>query len=430
MTTSPTVFPTAIDYVRAVQHPTRAFRDPALQRAEFRRNPHRGTPDGIRGSYAMVFRAEVAGEPRALRFFLRTAGDPGRYRALERHVTSAGLRAEVPPATWTDEAILVKGQRWPMINTAWVDGRALDSHVEELADQGDSARLYELAQRWRTLMDSLQRARFAHGDLQHGNVLVDEEGTLRLVDFDCSWIAAFAGQPPPAETGHRNYQPENRPWGRWMDTFSGLVVYLSLRTLARNPSPWHELSTGENLLFARDDFRPPFDTPAWATVSAVRDPELDELAARLRNCCAAGWTANSGLDALIAPRTPSWWELTGAVPRPVPVPASDGAVAAPPAPTPTPPSPPLPRSPSSPVSGPSPGEADASGEPWWEHAEEKPAATPPRPRRIGQAIVLGLVVFVVLVAVGAVLAPTPAGPVIALALGILTTVLVMCVPHS
>jgi hypothetical protein len=41
-----------------------------------------------------------------------------------------------------------------------------------------------------------------------------------------------------------------------------------------------------------------------------------------------------------------------------------------------------------------------------------------------------LVVFVVLVAVGAVLAPTPAGPVIALALGILTTVLVMCVPHS
>lgn len=82
------------------------------------------------------------------------------------------------------------------------------------------------------------------------------------------------------------------------------------------------------------------------------------------------------------------------------------------------------------MSGPSPGEADASGEPWWEHAEEKPAATPPRPRRIGQAIVLGLVVFVVLVAVGAVLAPTPAGPVIALALGILTTVLVMCVPHS
>ena len=58
-------------------------------------------------------------------------------------------------------------------------------------------------------------------------MLVDTHGTLRLVDFDCAWIEDFAGGAPPAETGHHNYQPPGRPWGRWMDTFPGLVIYLS-----------------------------------------------------------------------------------------------------------------------------------------------------------------------------------------------------------
>ena len=53
----------------------------------------------------------------------------------------------------------------------------------------------------------MQRAEFAHGDLQHGNVLVDQEGQLRLVDFDSVWIPQLQGQPAPTESGHPNYQP-------------------------------------------------------------------------------------------------------------------------------------------------------------------------------------------------------------------------------
>jgi hypothetical protein len=334
MTTSPTVFPTAIDYVRAVQHPTRAFRDPALQRAEFRRNPHRGTPDGIRGSYAMVFRAEVAGEPRALRFFLRTAGDPGRYRALERHVTSAGLRAEVPPATWTDEAILVKGQRWPMINTAWVDGRALDSHVEELADQGDSARLYELAQRWRTLMDSLQRARFAHGDLQHGNVLVGADGTVRLVDLDTAWIADFAGSQVPEPMGHRNYQLKGHTWGPWMDSFPGLVIYTGLLALARHPALWTKELTADRVVFGADDFTAPATSEVWRQLRAVDDARLSHALGVLERCCKPGWRADRSLSellesrassvsgAVVPPGTERWWERVTPAPAPRPAPSA------------------------------------------------------------------------------------------------------------
>ena len=407
-------YPSKDDYLKAVQR-AESFTVDELAQARFVLHPVWQIPTSASGASAMVFRAVVDGVDEALRFMIRPdVARRDRYEALQHHFLTHGLAGDVALSRWMDDAIEVNGRSWPVVRMQWVAGTPLHHYVDQLVERRDTRGLADLATGWRQLLVRLQAAGFAHGDLQHGNVLVDERGTLRLVDFDCSWIAAFAGQPPPAETGHRNYQPEARPWGPWMDTFSGLVVYLSLRTLARNPTPWRELSTGENLLFARDDFRPPFDTPAWAAVSAVRDPELDELATRLRDCCAAGWTADSGLDTLIAPSTPSWWERTGAAQQPAPVLASGGAAA----PTPAP------------VSGAPPGEADAPGEPWWEHVEEKPAATPPRRRRIGQAIVLGFVVWVVLVAVSAVLAPTPAGPVIALALGILTTVLVMRVPRS
>jgi eukaryotic-like serine/threonine-protein kinase len=214
----------------------------------------------------------------------------------------------------------------------WVNGRTLNQYVDHLVEQHDVASLANLAGMWRDLVMRLQGAEFAHGDLQHGNVLVDEHGSLRLVDFDCSWIARFASQPPPAETGHRNCQPANRPWVRWMDTFSGLVVYLSLLTLSKNPMPWHTLNTGENLLFQRDDFTPPFETPAWVHLAGIRDPELDELAARLKACCTTGWSATGGLGELLTRRALPWWELVAApdppaqLPLPPPVAARSAEV--------------------------------------------------------------------------------------------------------
>src|SRR5262249_57119338 len=134
-----------------------------------------------------------------------------------------------------------------------VGGGPVSGQGEDLVKNRAPSQRESLAKAWPQLVVRLQRAESAHGDRQHGNVLIDGTGALRLVDFDCSWIARSAGQPAPAETGHRNYQPELRPWGRWMDTFSGLVIYTSLLALSKNPNPWHALNTGENMLFRQED---------------------------------------------------------------------------------------------------------------------------------------------------------------------------------
>src|SRR3712207_1746819 len=296
-------FPNAEDYVRAVQQPERVFQLPALRRAVFDVHPLFGIPMPASGNAAVVFRARVDGADAALRFFIREdASSKERYTALGRHFRARDLEDCVASATWVDDAIAVHGSTWPMVQMQWVEGRTLDAYVGHLASTANVGALSQLADTWRHLIGRLQAAEFAHGDLQHGNVLVDTSSSLRLVDFDGSWIAAFRGGLPPDETGHPNYQRTGREWGRWMDTFPGLVVYTALLALSRRPESWERLHNGENILFSRDDFGPPFSTPTWALLSEIRDPQVQAAAQRLMQACAPGWRAEDTLEALLGSR--------------------------------------------------------------------------------------------------------------------------------
>ncbi|MEU4746514.1 hypothetical protein AB0G02_39495, partial [Actinosynnema sp. NPDC023658] len=194
------------------------------------------------GTSAVVFEAVAGGEAQALRFFTRDdVSSAERYGALHEHFTSNGLEAVVALPRWVEDGIRVNGRTWPVVRMQWVEGHTLNQHVDELVERADTASLSALARSWRDLVTRIQRTGFAQGDLQHGNVLVGRGGELRLVDFDCSWTDRFSGTRAPRETGHRNYQPEHRPWGRWMGTFSGLVIYLSLLAPAKDPTDWRAL---------------------------------------------------------------------------------------------------------------------------------------------------------------------------------------------
>jgi hypothetical protein len=162
--------------------------------------------------------------------------------------------------------------------------------------------------------------------------MVDQDGQLRLVDFDGVWIPQLAGQPPPTEYGHPNYQhPLHHNWDRWLDTFSGLVIYLSLVALARDPGLWMALYNSKNLLFAKTDFFPPFTTETWKQLAALRDPQVDELARKLQECCNPLWVSNRSLEATLeqpaaAPALPPvpagqpWWQQRPAPGAPTPAP--------------------------------------------------------------------------------------------------------------
>ena len=101
--------------------------------------------------------------------------------------------------------------------------------TREVSDQPDTLR--RAAAQWRGGPTArLMGLRIAHNDLQHGNVLVQREGGIRLVDYDGKFLPKFRGERSP-ELGHKNYQhPERSPehYDENVDNFSSLVIYLSL----------------------------------------------------------------------------------------------------------------------------------------------------------------------------------------------------------
>src|SRR5207247_3804164 len=106
----------------------------------------------------------------------------------------------------------------------------LPSHIEQ--HLGYPVALAALRTKWAILVRHLEAARVAHGDLQHGNILV-RGGSIQLVDYDGMWVPALSGRHA-TEIGHRAYQHPERSgqdYGQQIDRFSALVIYLSLAAL-------------------------------------------------------------------------------------------------------------------------------------------------------------------------------------------------------
>src|SRR5438552_16660415 len=163
---------------------------------------------------------------------------------------------------------------------AWVEGQHLDRHVESLL--GEPAELAALRARFRRLVQEVEGAKFAHGDLQHGNILVRGKDLL-LIDYDGMWVPALIGRQA-TEIWNRAYQQPKRSmtdYGPYLDRFSALVIYLSLRALEIDRKLWDQYYTGDNLLFVREDFNEPGKTPIWGELAALKHAEVSYLAGML-----------------------------------------------------------------------------------------------------------------------------------------------------
>ncbi len=277
-------YPTPSEYQEAVQFPDTAFTDDELAEAEPKTNVL-GLPQPITGAFAAVFPLTArSGAQYAAKCFLSDVPDQRtRYAAVADALADRDLDATVD-FDYQERGIRVDGTAYPLLKMEWVKGQTLNRFVESHLD--DPAVLGRLADAWADLAAELEAAGIAHGDLQHGNVLVPtpSEDTLhlRLVDYDTVYVPALDGRAS-AEVGHRNYQHPDRTdadFGPHLDRFPALAVYTALRACMTHPHLWDEYDTGENLLFRDADFYDPETSPLFQVLT--NDEALRPLARALR----------------------------------------------------------------------------------------------------------------------------------------------------
>ena len=276
--------PGAADYMEALQDPSLCFADPELASGTPVLGPL-GLPRAVSGNVATVFRVDSPGGTSwAVRCFVRPVDrERHRYEAIATHLAPL-------PSTWRTGfelqpcGIRVDGEWWPVLKMAWAPGEPLLSYVERHLWDGPA--LAYLAERFAALAERLRSDGVAHGDLQHGNILVAPGGDLRLVDYDGMYVPALAGWGG-TERGHRNYQHPGRgnaDFGPGLDHFSSWVIYASLVALSVDPLLWGRLDGGEEALLLRHhDLAAPERSAALAALDASEGHGVPDLAALLRS---------------------------------------------------------------------------------------------------------------------------------------------------
>jgi len=273
-------WPIASDYQDAVQNPRLCFTDPDLKSGKVKEDRF-GMPIPSSGQFAVVYKLITPEKCWAVKCFTTKIEDhQKRYAAISAHLQKSRLRYAVS-FEYLAQGIRIKGQLYPILKMEWIDGESLNSFVAKNLSQ--PARLLQLTREWVEMMNGLKTAQIAHGDLQHGNILVTSTG-LRLIDYDGMYVPALFGLQSHEE-GHRNYQHPKRTghdFGMHVDNFSAWVVFCSISAVALEPRLWQLADGGDEcLLFRRDDFLYPERSRVFQVLNRSR-PEVRAIADHFR----------------------------------------------------------------------------------------------------------------------------------------------------
>ena len=250
------------------------------------------------GGFAFSFYLQAEDDSQwVVRCFKADSSDRrARYDAISRF-----LNAHPDPllldVDYIDEGILVNGAWYPIVKMPLVRGVTLQRAIEAEITAGSG--VTHLSSKFRTLVDRLQRLKVAHGDLQHGNIMV-QHGELVLVDYDGMYVPALRGWAA-AEMGSAAYQHPLRQdqFSPVLDRFSAIVIDMALQALAAVPGLWAKYNTGDNILFIKTDFSAPQTSPLLHDLERI--PHLRGAVHRLRTICQGPFDAIPRLEDVLPP---------------------------------------------------------------------------------------------------------------------------------
>jgi serine/threonine protein kinase len=281
-------WPQSQDFNEAIQNPRSSFGDSELRGGQAAVNTI-GMPMPRSGNFADVYEFHGAsGQKWAIKCFTRhVPGLQDRYAEISKHLDQAKFPFTVD-FSYLAKGIRIRGECYPILKMQWVEGFLLNEFVRDNLDR--PVLLESLGQIWARMASRLREAGIAHGDLQHGNVILVPGSTtsslaVKLIDYDGMFVPALASKKS-GEMGHANYQhPERLQQGIYsaeVDRLSFLAIACALRCLAvGGKTLWDKYDNGDNILFRETDLRNPTTSALFKELWKINDPDAHELTGHL-----------------------------------------------------------------------------------------------------------------------------------------------------
>ena len=274
-------WPSPHEFCEAIQSPQICFSDNDLKAGQVVTN-HHGMPAVSSGNFASVYSLRLANKRVAIRCFNHCVSDQEhRYDEISRQLQFSNLDCMVEFG-FVREGIMVGGKRFPIVRMEWVDGEPFLNYVER--NLSDPDKLLSLAQKWMQMSRNMQSTCIAHGDLQHGNIIICND-EIKLIDYDGMYVPALDGLLSN-ESGLRNYQHPARTseFGPHLDNFSSWIIYGSLLCLSLDPSLWVQSGrTDDCLIFQESDFKNPEKSAVLQMLKDHSNTQIQGIGAQLES---------------------------------------------------------------------------------------------------------------------------------------------------
>ena len=194
------------------------------------------TPDAIFvGNNAVVCRCRLAGTEYSLKCY-------PRHRHNARAIYGDAYR-EAELAVYT---LLGRVEYADVVATPWVEGCTLDRLF------GDPKTDYRtLSARFDAFAIDILRSAAAHGDIKPENIVLQPDGTFRLIDYDAAWLPGF-GQNDMEEAGTPSFSHPMRSERRFdksIDDFSIALLSTMLAAMSYRREVFEPNIDAEGSLF-------------------------------------------------------------------------------------------------------------------------------------------------------------------------------------
>jgi hypothetical protein len=273
--------PRGDEYNQAVQNPTISFADSELKSCQVETTPL-GLPKPYSGGFTTTYKLRGSSRNWAVRCFTREIKDlQQRYQSIGNFLSQNNCSFLVD-AKYLQSGIRISGTYHPIIKMNWLDGEPLNAYIDRIYNQKSS--LESLLNEFTNLVKQLENFGIAHGDLQHGNIMV-KNGKLFLIDYDGMYLPDLANLSVN-ELGHPNFQHPRRAgkdYNKYIDRFSAIIIYTAIKAIIVNPNLWRKYENGDNLLFKGSDFANPGSSALLKDI--VGYSELARLANNIAAIC-------------------------------------------------------------------------------------------------------------------------------------------------
>lgn len=231
--------------------------DEHAKKGTFLRNS-RGNLIFYAGGFSVVYPYETDnGEKWAFRcWHADVSNSKNRYEIISEAIKNSQLKF-LCEFQYVEKGINVDGSVYPTTRMRWVDGISIKDYICQNKDSKET--LNTLADDFLKMTQAIHAKSLAHGDLQHGNILVDKKQNLYLVDYDSFYCPKLKGEADTV-VGLPDYQHPKRSGNNSvtekLDYFSELIIYLSILAIAEDPSlvDKYKVNDADRMLFSKEDY--------------------------------------------------------------------------------------------------------------------------------------------------------------------------------